>query len=443
MKQEISRDVLQHWEDSFKEERVNYFLRNALVKHDLKDVYTDRDLLQSNQMCFPEETKIGDVMAQKQSGRCWMFAVLNVLRSKVIRERKMKPEFRFSVPYLYFYDKLERANYSLERILKEKGMDERGKIDRSLFSCPVGEGGQWYLFVNLAEKYGLVPEECMPETYHSENAQQFWLVINRIVRNDAVQLLHMMDAGKPERELMEKKEEILSSVYKLLCCCLGCPPSEFIYEFKDTEGTYHQLNMTPRQFAEEFCGCGCSHLNEYVYVINMPGKDRPYHKTFTLKNLGNVWGKRGIYYNLSMEEIKPLLLSILEEGETVWFGCDCMNDMDRESGVMTDGLYDYKGLFDVSYEMSKEEMLDYCESSPNHDMVIVAVKEKTPGYHVWKVENSWGVQAGMQGRYLMDDSYLEKYAFQFVIHKKYLSREMLAELGQEPIVLSDKDLMGI
>lgn len=49
----------------------------------------------------------------------------------------------------------------------------------------------------------------------------------------------------------------------------------------------------------------------------------------------------------------------------------------------------------------------------------------------------------MDGRYMMDDSFLEKYAFQFVINKKYLTRTQLSELKQKPIVLRSDDPMGI
>lgn len=382
MNQNITNENVRQWESNFKADKSNQFLQNSLIRHDLKEVYADRNRMQANQMCFPKEPEIGDVMAQKQSGRCWIFAALNVLRSQIIRDKKMNPGFHLSVPYLYFYDKLERANFFLERILKDKGLNKEGQIDRSLFYYPVGEGGQWYMIKDLVEKYGLVPEECMPETYHSENTQQFCAVINKIVRNGAVQLLHMMEDGNKKEEILEKKSEILNSVYKLLCSCLGTPPSEFVYEYKDKEGEYHVVKTTPKQFAEEFCGC---RLNDYVYVVDVPGKNRPYHRTFTLENCGSVWGKKGIYYNLSMEEIKPMLLAQLEAGETIWFGCDCANDMDRAGGVMIDGLYDYRGLFDIKYEMTKEEMLNYCESGSNHDMVIAAVKETESGHYVWKV----------------------------------------------------------
>ena len=39
-----------------------------------------------------------------------------------------------------------------------------------LLQAPVQDGGQWDMFVNLTEKYGLVPQSVMPETNHSSKS---------------------------------------------------------------------------------------------------------------------------------------------------------------------------------------------------------------------------------------------------------------------------------
>jgi aminopeptidase C len=54
------------------------------------------------------QSKITD---QKQSGRCWIFAFLNIIRYKMIQKYKLAPDFEFSQNYLFFFDKLEKANY--------------------------------------------------------------------------------------------------------------------------------------------------------------------------------------------------------------------------------------------------------------------------------------------------------------------------------------------
>ena len=39
-----------------------------------------------------------------------------------------------------------------------------------LVKDPVQDGGQWDMFVNLINKYGVVPKEVMPETNHSSKS---------------------------------------------------------------------------------------------------------------------------------------------------------------------------------------------------------------------------------------------------------------------------------
>ena len=55
----------------------------------------------------------GSIADQKKSGRCWLFAGLNLLRPEVMAKYKMK-DFMLSQAYEQFYQKLEAANRSLE-----------------------------------------------------------------------------------------------------------------------------------------------------------------------------------------------------------------------------------------------------------------------------------------------------------------------------------------
>lgn len=54
---------------------------------------------------------------QKNSGRCWIFATLNVIRLPFIKNHNLE-EFEFSQGYLFFWDKIERCNYFLHNIVK-------------------------------------------------------------------------------------------------------------------------------------------------------------------------------------------------------------------------------------------------------------------------------------------------------------------------------------
>lgn len=72
-----------------------------------------------------------------------------------MRKHQLK-EFELSQAYLFFWDKLEKANYFLEQIIDTAHEDLEGRLVQRLLSQPVGDGGQWDMVANLVEKYGLV-----------------------------------------------------------------------------------------------------------------------------------------------------------------------------------------------------------------------------------------------------------------------------------------------
>lgn len=65
-------------------------------------------------------------------------------------------EFELSQSYLFFWDKLEKANYFLEQILDTAEEDIESRLVQALMGAPVGDGGQWDMVANLVAKYGLV-----------------------------------------------------------------------------------------------------------------------------------------------------------------------------------------------------------------------------------------------------------------------------------------------
>ena len=67
--------------------------------------------------------------------------------------------FELSQSYLFFWDKLEKANWFLEQVMDTAEEDLDGRLVQRLFSDPVGDGGQWDMLANLVSKYGLV---CCP-----------------------------------------------------------------------------------------------------------------------------------------------------------------------------------------------------------------------------------------------------------------------------------------
>ena len=82
------------------------------------------------------------VTNQRSSGRCWIFAATNVFRVAIQQKYNIK-SFELSQAYLFFWDKVEKANYFLESILDTLDEDVDSRLISALNASPVGDGGQW------------------------------------------------------------------------------------------------------------------------------------------------------------------------------------------------------------------------------------------------------------------------------------------------------------
>ena len=184
-------------------------------------------------------------------------------------------------------------------------------------------------------------------------------------------------------------------------------------------------------------------LQDYISLINAPTADKPYHRSYSVKFLGNVKeGRQVRYLNLEIEELKKAAIAQLRDGDPVWFGCDVGKESSRD-GIMDTGLYQLETLLDTTFGMSKAERLDYGESLMTHAMVFQGVNLDEAGRpDRWRVENSWGDKAGVKGYYVMSDAWFDEYVYQVVVNKKYLPKALIEEYESEPIMLEPWDPMG-
>ena len=90
-----------------------------------------------------------------------------------------------------------------------------------------------------------------------------------------------------------------------------------------------------------------------------------------------------------------------------------------------------------------QEALDYLDSAMNHAMVITGVCLDEQGEPTkWKIENSWSDENGDKGYYQMNGDWFDRYVYQAVINRKYLTETQLQEAAGEPIHLDPWDPMG-
>jgi len=440
----ISKELLNDFSESYSKNSRRKIISDAIIKNGINSIALNRDSIINMQHTFSEEMKTGKITNQKKSGRCWMFAGLNKLRYAIARKLNLhlgkKEGFELSQAYLMFWDKFEKANYFLESIIETRSETVNSRLVMWILNNAMIDGGQWDMFVNLVEKYGIIPKYIMPESYHSSDSSLMNQILNLKLREYA-KVLREDFKERGERELKVKKEGMMKEFYALLCHFFGEPPKVFDFEYRDKENNFHRdRNLTPLEFYEKYSSVKVS---DYISIINSPTEDKPFGKTYTIKYLGNVKdGRKVLYLNLKIEELKKLAMSQLKDGETVWFGCDVGQMLDRKSGILDSDLYHYEEALDTSFNLSKGDRLNYGDSCLTHAMVFTGVNILENSPNRWKVENSWGKENGQDGFFVMSDKWFDQFMYQIVVNKKYLSEEFLAALEKTPIELEPWDPMG-
>lgn len=414
-------------------------LTNALFKLGISDLAFCGEALANQNFLFSIDIKTMASTNQKSSGRCWLFAATNVLRERIAKEKNLE-KFELSQSWFAFWDKFERCNFFLENIIATADRDIDDRTVAFILSTGVQDGGQWDMFVNVINKYGIVPKDAYQETAQSSGTGNMNGQINVSLKHNASVLRKMIAAGASCDEVKAVKDKMLSALYTFFVSCYGVPPKTFNFEGKDKDSNYFiEKDYTPLSFKEKYIG---DMLSDYISIINGPTADKPFDKLYTVDFLGNVAGAPPIkYLNLELSEFKKLVLSQLKDGEIVWFGSDCGKFGERSKNLWDPALYEYDTVTGLDTTLTKAEQLDYLNSAMNHAMVITGVHLEEDIPKRWKIENSWGTDNPNDGYYFMSDTWFDKFVYQAVVNKKYLGdKASLAD--SEPVVLKPWDPMG-
>ena len=441
MSKAISQEQLQNFQADLDKHEGHEVNERAVTKNGILSVSADYRSEVAMDRVFSIDIDTGKVADQKRSGRCWMFAALNTMRHSMRERLHMKDDFELSQNYTFFWDKLEKSNYFLENVLQTAELPTSDRKVAWLMQTPQQDGGQWDMLVALIQKYGVVPQTVMPETFNSSNSTEINKQLNLKLRKDAVELRELVAAKKSDADIQKAKEKMLNEIYRMLAYTFGEPPANFDFEYRDTDNNYHRIeNITPQEFFKKYVGWN---LDDYVSIINAPTADKPFNHMYTVEMLGNVLGGRQVrHLNLDMQTFRKVAIEQLKHGESVWFGSDVGQESDRKKGIMDTNLYHQDELFDVDFSMSKAERLDYGESMMTHAMVLTGVDLVDGQPTKWKVENSWGDKVGEKGFFVMSDDWMEEFCYQIVVNKKYLPKDLQEILKEEPTVLAPWDPMG-
>lgn len=436
----LSHDDITTFQQHFRANASYRIVQNAVTQTSVDDIALNRDIATAVDHSFSTTLDTWSVTNQKKSGRCWMFAGLNLFRPGTMDKMHLK-DFEFSQNYHLFWDKLEKANYFLEAILATADRDADERTVHWLLGNLLSDGGQWNMFVNLLNKYGAVPKSAMPETESSSNTMRMNAILKEQLREGARTLRHLVAHGASFDEAREHKQAILNVTYRILAIHLGTPPSTFDWQWTDKDRAFHRDGvMTPQAFAAQYITLP---YNEYVCLVHDPRPTSPYGRTFTVEYLGNVWeGGVTRYLNVEMDVLKDITRRSIEGGEPVWFGCDVGKMLRRDTGIWDAQLFDYAGVYDTPFTLTKAERLVYRQTQMTHAMLFTGVDVVDGTARRWRVENSWGSENGQKGFYLMNDSWLDEYVFEIAARKSALPASLQAALDAEPIVLPAWDPMG-
>ena len=416
--------------------------RNAAVRGDVMDLALDWEAFRRIDHTFSDiVTGQMKVTNQKSSGRCWGFAGLNLFRIYLGRKYNLK-KFEFSQNYFIFCDKLEKSNYFLENIIKTTDEPLDGRLVMHLLTDPIQDGGQWHMFVNLIEKYGVLPQTEMPESFQSSQSMRMNRMITRKLRGFAKDLRAAYEKGADTKKLRVMKEDMLRTIYQMLTICLGSPPEKFEWQIRDKDKKFHRFEkLNPKQFYKEHVGLD---LNDYVCLINCPMSDKSYNEIYTVDYLGNVVeGSIIRYLNLPSKRLKEVAAASIKDDHPVWFGCDVGKYFHRNLGVMDMDIFDFELFYSTDFPMTKTDRLEFGDSQMTHAMLFTGVDLDGRGHpRKWQVENSWGEKRSDKGYDIMTDSWFDEYNYEVVVYKDYITKDEFSVYQKDPVVLPPWDPMG-
>ncbi len=429
----LTSGLLDQFAAEFAADKTARIVQNAVTETSIKKVAMDREIVTSIDPSVSVRVDRWPNTNQKKSGRCWLFSGLNSLKPAVYEATGLE-KFEFSQNYMHFWDKLEKSNFFLTSMIDLADRDADDRTVHYLLSDPVGDGGQWNMFVALVEKYGVVPKYAMPETESSSNTKLMNDTLENLLRRGA------RDVRAAQEEAHAVKREVMRQIYRVLCMHLGTPPREFVWQWEGKDHEFHREGIfTPVQFAAKYL----PDLEAYVCLVNDPRESSPYNHLFTVDRLGNVVGARPVtYLNVPIDVIRKTTQATLEAGDPVWMGCDTSKQCDRDMGIWDGKLFDFEGTYGIDLEMTKAEELTYGQAQMTHAMVFTGVDVLDGVTRRWRVENSWGDQIADKGFFTMNDSWFDQHVFEVAIRRDRLPEELLPVLATEPIVLPAWDPMG-
>lgn len=413
---ELTQMEIKKFKKSYWNDKNNLELTQKFHQNSISDIAFIEKKAASQLFKFSIEIPTVKAVSQGNAGRCWIVAGLNLLHILAIDKMDFvettKEEFHFSSAYVCFWDKIEKANCFLEKMIETRAEPYDKREVHSWLQYAVTDGGFWSYFTALINKYGLVPSEIMPETVQSENTEEMNNCLNYYIRKVSADIRNAHVNGESIDDIYSIKEHAMNRIFIFLCRCYGYPTEEFQYAHKD---------FTPLSFYRELLGDA---LDGFTNVISLPYEKLPFGEICELSSVFQVNDKnRERFLNLPMDELKEHCIEQLKAGIPVVCAADDDKMCRDELQLWDDCCFDYEKVIGFSFEMSRKDYFQLKAGIACHSMLITGVhigEDGTPKR--WKILNSYDTNGLHGGYFTCSDSWFTKYIVNTVINRKLLNK---------------------
>jgi bleomycin hydrolase len=384
-----------------------------LRRRGFKAAALDKEVLRRHNRRYTSVLPFGQISNQQQSGNCWLFAPIVLVRAAALQKGCITANASFSETYLYFFDLLEKARAALLRVHRITARKEPlagEKLRQGLKQEVMGlaDGGEWEWAFNLIEKYGLVPSHRMRATASANDTDAL-----RVDLHECLARATRAIQGRPENSA-SVRDQALHDVVHILVAHLGRPPSDVRVRGR---------TLSPTEYAAQVVGFRAS---EWRVVISNPLLEfnRVYERRASaLTSDAPRFNLRRL--NLPQRRLRALVRASLKKGYAVGFSADVgRNDIDMDRGIMHPAIFNRTRVYGakVIRDLPRREDIYLGVASSTHAMAIAGIDSESAHADAikYRVVNSWGPDIGDHGIYHMYAEWFEENVFKLAIHESIL-----------------------